>query len=215
MRNVLAKLVMNRSYSSGPVIFAPGASHYRLIGLEITRTAGTGFVYALASPVGGSITSKIIYDRIWVHGTAHDETARGVQLGGSSYVSVIDSFFTDFHCVSGMSCSDSQAINGGLGNHPMGPYKIVNNFLEASGENILFGGGAATYTPADIEIRRNHMFKPLTWMKGQAGYVGGVNGSPFIVKNLIELKNAQVSCWIATSWNTSGADLRRWDTPSC
>jgi hypothetical protein len=191
VRNVLAKLVMNRRYSSGPVIFASGASHYRLIGLEITRTAGGGLVYALASPVGGSITRKIIYDRLWVHGTAHDETARGVQLGGSSYVSVIDSFFTDFHCVSGMSCSDSQAINGGLGNHPMGPYKIVNNFLEASGENILFGGGAATYTPADIEIRRNHMFKPLTWMKGKAGYVGGVNGSPFIVKNLIELKNAQ------------------------
>jgi len=35
------------------------------------------------------------------------------------------------------------------------------------------------------------MFKPLTWMKGQAGYVGGTNGNPFIVKNLLELKNAQ------------------------
>src|SRR3954471_20934825 len=79
VRNVLAKLVMNRRYSSGPVIFAPGASHYRLIGLEITRTAGGGLVYALASPVGGSITRKIIYDRLWIHGTAHDETARGVQ----------------------------------------------------------------------------------------------------------------------------------------
>ena len=73
----------------------------------------------------------------------------------------------------------------------MGPYKIVDNFLEASGENILFGGGAATVTPADIEISQNHLFKPLTWMKGQAGYVGGTNGNPFIVKNLLELKNAQ------------------------
>jgi hypothetical protein len=35
------------------------------------------------------------------------------------------------------------------------------------------------------------MFKPLTWMKGHAGYVGGANGSPFVVKNLFELKNAQ------------------------
>jgi hypothetical protein len=35
------------------------------------------------------------------------------------------------------------------------------------------------------------MFKPLTWMKGQPGYVGGANGNPFIVKNLLELKNAQ------------------------
>jgi hypothetical protein len=73
----------------------------------------------------------------------------------------------------------------------MGPYKIVDNFLEASGENIMFGGSAATATPGDIEIRRNHLFKPLTWMKGQAGYGGGTNGNPFIVKNLLELKNAQ------------------------
>jgi len=35
------------------------------------------------------------------------------------------------------------------------------------------------------------MFKPLTWMKGQPGYVGGTNGNPFVVKNLFELKNAQ------------------------
>jgi hypothetical protein len=73
----------------------------------------------------------------------------------------------------------------------MGPFKIVNNFLEAAGETIIFGGGRATATPTDIEIRRNHMFKPMTWMKGQPGFVGGVDGSPFIVKNLFELKNAQ------------------------
>jgi hypothetical protein len=73
----------------------------------------------------------------------------------------------------------------------MGPYKIVNNFLEASGENLLFGGGEATKTPTDIEIRHNHLFKPLTWMPGAPGFVGGEDGHPFIVKNLFELKNAQ------------------------
>jgi len=55
----------------------------------------------------------------------------------------------------------------------------------------MFGGGAATATPSDIEITQNHMFKPLTWMAGQPGYVGGKNGNPFLVKNLLELKNAQ------------------------
>src|SRR6202008_1616213 len=35
------------------------------------------------------------------------------------------------------------------------------------------------------------MFKPITWKAGQAGFVGGANGNPFIVKNLFELKNAQ------------------------
>jgi hypothetical protein len=73
----------------------------------------------------------------------------------------------------------------------MGPFKIVNNFLEAAAESIELGGSAATATPADIEIRRNHMFKPMIWMKGQPGFVGGLDGNPFIVKNLFELKNAQ------------------------
>lgn len=191
-RNVLAKLVMNRTGSSGPVVFAPGASHYRLIGLELTRSASIGVIYALASPTPGAISSNIIYDRIWFHGTAQDETVRGVQLGAGSYISIIDSFFTDFHCIVRTgACTDAQAINGGISSHPMGPYKIVNNFLEAAGENIMFGGGPTTYIPGDIEIRRNHMFKPLTWKKGRPGYVGGRNGNPFIVKNIFELKNAE------------------------
>ena len=189
--NVLAKLVMNQ-VGSGPVVFSAGANHYRLIGLELTRAPRIGVVYALGSPVAGTADNNIIYDRIWFHGTAQDETTRGVQLGGGTYISVIDSFFTDFHCVSvSGACTDSQSINGGLGNHPMGPYKIVDNFLEAAAQSILFGGGAATQTPADIEVRNNHMFKPLTWKKGQPGFVGGTSGNPFIVKNLFELKNAQ------------------------
>ncbi len=176
----------------GPVIFASGANYYRLIGLEITRAAGTGFVSSLASIAAGGAANNIIFDRVWVHGTAQDDTNRGIWLEGGTYISAIDSYFTDFHCVSITgSCTDSQAIAGGLGSPPMGPYKITDDFLEASGENILFGGGAATGTPADIQISQNHMFKPLTWLKGQPGYVGGTNGNPFIVKNFVELKNAQ------------------------
>lgn len=192
-QNVTAKLMMNTTQGSGPILFASGANHYRLIGLEVTRQQGTPLVYNLASIQTTTGTmDHIVFDRVWMHGTAQDETNRGLSLGGSTYVSIVDSFFTDFHCVSITgSCGDAQAIFGGVLSNPMGPYQIVDNFLEASGENILFGGGTATLTPADIEIRRNHMFKPLTWMKGQPGYVGGIDGNPFIVKNLFELKNAQ------------------------
>jgi hypothetical protein len=172
------------------VLFAAGANHYRLVGLELARPAGTGLVTALAAVARNGTANNLILDRMWLHGTAQDETTRGVQFGGSRYFSVIDSFFTDFHCVSMTGgCTDSQSINGGIGDHPMGPYKISNNFLEAAGENILFGGGEATQVPSDIEISHNHMFKPLTWMQGQPGYVGGRDGRPFIVKNLFELKN--------------------------
>src|SRR6202046_3747754 len=46
--HVVAKLVMGAG-GSGPINFALGANHYRLIGLEVTRLTGTGIVYALAS----------------------------------------------------------------------------------------------------------------------------------------------------------------------
>ncbi|HXP45192.1 MAG TPA: hypothetical protein VN833_33415, partial [Candidatus Acidoferrales bacterium] len=190
--NVLAKVVMKSMNAAGPIEFAPGANHYRLLGLEITRLQSAPLVYSLAAVESKGTMNHIVFDRVWMHGTVHDDTNRGVELGGSAYIAIVDSFFTDFHCTAARkSCEDAQAIIGGLGNNPMGPYKIVDNFLEASGENVLFGGDEATMTPADIEIRQNHLFKPLTWRKGQPGYVGGANGAPFVVKNLLELKNAQ------------------------
>ena len=187
--NVLAKFESDEKRGTGPIAFSSGANHYRLIGLEVTRPESSGTVYNLIQFEGAA--DHLVFDRLWLHGTAQDETVRGILLDGSRYVAIVDSFFTDFHCtsVSG-TCSDSQAI-AGMGMGPMGPYKISNNFLEASGENIIFGGGTATGSPADIEVSRNHMFKPSIWMKGQPGYVGGKNGNPFITKNIFELKNAQ------------------------
>src|ERR1700720_1406026 len=177
--NVLARIEFNGNGGSGPVTFSSGANHYRLIGLEVTRTASPAAVNALIQFLGPA--HHLVFDRFWVHGTPQDETVRGIMLGQTRYVAVVDSFFSDFHCVARTgSCSDAQAIAGGLGDGPMGPYKIVNNFLEASGENILFGGGGATATPTDIQVSHNHMFKPLTWLKGQSGFIGGRSGSPFI-----------------------------------
>jgi Putative Ig domain len=188
--NVMAKVQMGTVSASGPLLFAPGANHYRLVGLEITRVPGAQIAYNLASFSAGS--HHIIFDRTWFHGTPQDETTRGVLLMNASNVAVIDSYFSDFHCIARTgSCTDAQAIGGGIGSNLGSTYKIVDNFLEASGENILFGGSSASYTPADIEIRRNHLFKPLIWQKGQPGFTGGPDGNPFMVKNLFELKNAQ------------------------
>jgi hypothetical protein len=190
-QKVMPKVVISTPFGSGPIVFAPGANHYRLIGLEITRPAGAFVIYNLAFVHNGGAANHIIFDRVWMHGTTHDDTSRAILLSGLSYVAVVDSFFTDFHCtaITG-ACSDAQVISGGIGT-PGGIYKIVHNFLEAAAESILFGGGSTTSTPADIEIRRNHFFKPLTWMVGQPGFVGGSNGNSFVIKNHFELKNAQ------------------------
>jgi hypothetical protein len=59
----------------------------------------------------------------------------------------------------------------------------VNNYLEGSAENIIFGGAdpsIANLVPSDIEIRRNHVTKPTSW-----------HGGRWLIKNLLELKNAQ------------------------
>jgi hypothetical protein len=73
---------------------------------------------------------------------------------------------------------DSQAI--AVWNGP-GPLKIVNNYLEAATENVMFGGADPSIpnmTPSDIEIRGNHIFKPRTM-------------TAYSVKNLFEVKHAQ------------------------
>jgi len=191
-RNVMSRIEFAGKGGSGPILFLPGASHYRLIGLEITRSNNDASIIALASVKEGGTAHHVIFDRVWVHGTAQSETRRGVALSWMTYVGVVDSYFTDFHCVSvSGSCTDAQTMSAGGGDQPEGPFKIVNNFLESAGENIIFGGRPAKTTPTDIEIRHNHLFKPMIWMPGQPGFVGGFDGHPFIVKNHFELKNAQ------------------------
>jgi hypothetical protein len=191
-RNVMAKIQFDGKGGTGPILLLEGANHYRFVGIEITRGNPGAKIGNLIAPKEGGTANHLIFDRVWIHGTAQDETKGGVHLSGVVWAAVIDSTFTDLHCIAGAgACTDAQAVNGGNGDHPGGPYKIVNNFLEASGENLFFGGAAGTSTPTDIEIRRNHLFKPLIWKADQPGFVGSAEGKPFIVKNHFELKNAQ------------------------
>jgi hypothetical protein len=191
-RNVMAKIELDVKAEAGPIAFMDGANHYRLIGLEITRAMPELHLRNLVHMKDPEDTAHhLVFDRLWVHGTARDETKGGVHLSGT-YVAIVDSYFSDFHCISKKgSCTDAQAINGGIGDAPEGPYKIENNFLEASGQSVMFGGGPGTTTPADIEIRRNHLFKPLIWKADEPGFVGAYTGDSFIIKNNFELKNAQ------------------------
>ncbi|MGH9513716.1 MAG: hypothetical protein ACRD2U_16425 [Terriglobales bacterium] len=192
-KNVLAKIEFDGDGGSGPILFLPHANHYRLIGLEITRGNPQFHVRNLIQPKNPEDTADhLVFDRLWLHGTAEDETKGGIHLSGTTFVAVVDSYFTDFHCIARKgSCTDAQAINGGGGDEPGGPYKIANNFLEASGQSIMFGGAPGTTTPADMEIRGNYLFKPMFWKPGQPDFSGSYTGDPYIVKNNFELKNAQ------------------------
>lgn len=187
-QNVLAKVQMAIP-GDGPFHFASGANYYRFVGLEITRPDGTSGPARLISAL--ATADHFVLDRSWLHGALQDETFIGITLDGMTNVAVVDSYFSDFHCISVTGlCTDAHAIGGGVSNTQDGPFKIQDNFLEASGQGILFGGGPATASPSDIEILGNHFWKPWQWMPGDPHFIGGANGKPFIVKNHLEFKNA-------------------------
>ncbi|MFZ3265300.1 MAG: hypothetical protein WA172_14945 [Terriglobales bacterium] len=161
--------------------------HYRFIGLE--------WVSDPAAHVGVLVTTEgadhIIFDRNWFHPSAGSEVGKGILLfRGTRFIAIINSYLSGFYCVARSgACTDASAIGGGNGQVPISTLKIYNNFLEASGENILFGGAGSEVNPTDIEIRRNHLFKPLTWKEGEPGYTPAGSGNPVIVKNNFELKS--------------------------
>jgi hypothetical protein len=168
--------------ANAPAIKAEsGASGYRLIGLDVAPDAALQQLANLVELGGGAdVTvdtepSDIIIDRCYLHGNDSGNFRRGVLMNGAR-LSVIDSYVANFHD----SNADSQAIGGSNG---PGPFKIVNNYLEAASENILFGGSdpaIPNLVPSDIEVRLNLSTKRLSW---QAAHVP--------VKNAFELKNAR------------------------
>ncbi|HKC71661.1 MAG TPA: hypothetical protein VKB60_08565, partial [Terriglobales bacterium] len=80
-RNVLAKLELDRKSEAGPVLFEDGANHYRFIGLEITRAVPGLHMRNLVQPEKPEDTADhLVFDRLWLHGTAQDETKGGIHL---------------------------------------------------------------------------------------------------------------------------------------
>jgi len=160
----------------------PRAHHYRLVGLEVTVDTGVGNnggVVRLGSSgkdqrTLDQVPHHLILDRVYVHGNAGHNTKRCVLLN-SAHSAVVDSYLSDCH-------SRWQEAQGILGWNGPGPFKIVNNYVEGSAQNVMFGGSDPTIPnliPSDIEIRRNHFTKPKSWK--------GV----WAIKNIFELKNAQ------------------------
>jgi len=142
---------------------APGAHHYRFIGLEFTvapDVAGYDLISLGNRPASAAdVPHNLIFDRVYVHGTPTANLRRGIALN-SAWTAVIDSHISDVHEVG----ADSQAIGGWDG---PGPFRIVNNYLEGAGENVMFGGADPSIpdlVPSDIEILFEH-----NWAHAQGG----------------------------------------------
>src|SRR5439155_1589234 len=126
----------------------------------------------------------ILIDRCYIHGTPAGSVRRGIVLNGAR-LAVVGSYLSDFHDRG----ADSQAITGWNG---PGPFQIVNNYLEAAGENVIFGGADPAidpHVPADIELRgwdylrpsqqtrriviRNNLFTDIGGPQGDGNYFSG------------------------------------------
>ena len=167
----------------------PGASQYRLVGLNVgaalenqSATVFNLLDFGSDSTTAEDLPSDLIIDRCYIHGNANANVRRGVALN-SVRSAVVNSVIDEIH----ERGADSQAIGGWTG---PGPYLIENNFLAAATENIMFGGsppGIANLVPEDIVIRANHLFKPLRWKTKDPSF----DGNDWSIKNSFELKNAR------------------------
>ena len=160
------------------------ASYYRLIALEMLPATPSASVFqVLQLGLGGApqislsdVPRYIDVDRCYIHGYPGVDFKSGIQLD-SANTTIENSYISDFHVNNG----ESDAITGF--NTP-GPISIVNNYLDAAGTNIIFGGaipGISGVIPSNIVIKHNDFYKQLAYR-----FSGGPN-----VKNMIELKFAQ------------------------
>jgi hypothetical protein len=162
----------------------PGAHHWRLQWLVFeANSGGAGDIITLGD--GGyeeqrdleSVPHHLILDGLLIRGDPAAGQKRGVALNSGATV-IRNSDIREIKAVG----QDSQAICGWNG---PGPYLIENNYLEAAGENVMFGGAdprIPELVPSDITIRGNYLSKRLAWRE---------EGSRWTVKNLFELKNAR------------------------
>jgi hypothetical protein len=194
---------------------APGAHHYRLIGIEMRTVDAAAFVYDLVNLGDGSsaqnsiekVPHHLVLDRCLITAFPTQTLKRGIALH-SAETSITGCYVAGFKSTD----QDAQAIAGWNG---PGPFHLINNYLEASGQNLIFGGATPSIpglVPSEIEVRRNHFYKPLSWRAGENGYAG----KKWQVKSLFELKSARgvivegnvfENCWGDTHWGYGAINL--------
>jgi hypothetical protein len=164
-----------------------GANYYRIVGLEFAPAPGVYAQDVIAVGLGNETSTAQLphdtdFDRVYVHGDPSAGSKRGIAMNGIN-TTVENSYMSAFTS----TWQDTQAIAGWNG---PGPYKIINNYLEAGTETVAFGGAVpAIYglIPSDILVQNNSFYKQLSWRPGSANYAG----TPVWVKNHLELKTAQ------------------------
>ncbi len=157
------------SGSEGSALSGTGTSNWRLDGIRFeSNVRGVGEIIALQD------VTNVTLDRLLIVAGA-DGQKRGIRGNGRN-ITLTRSHIANIW----RSGQDSQAFCAWDG---AGPYAIVDNYLEAASENVMFGGANSASpdrVPADILVEGNHFSKRLEWR----------NAFKY-VKNLFELKSAR------------------------
>jgi uncharacterized protein YjdB len=162
----------------------PGTHGWFVAGVRITSVASMTYQVACLGDRGAEqdtpaeVPQRLVLSRVLVDGGS-GQIQRCVSLN-SGATAIVDSWLMNCH-IKGF---EGHGIGGWNGT---GPFLIENNYIEAAGINLMFGGATpsiANLRASDITIRRNHVTKQLAW--GPAGTGAG----PWTEKNLLETKNA-------------------------
>jgi hypothetical protein len=173
----LAKIVSN--VKGEPAVFASiGAHHFRFVGIEFGPTI-EGLYNIIQLGTGDEKTVEelphhIEFDRVYIHGDKTVGQRRGIAANGRNIV-IKNSYISDIK----RKGEESQTIAVWSTD---GPVEIVNNYLEAAAENVLFGGAGSNLklVPTDCIVRDNWLNKPIEW-----------KDTDWVVKNLFEIKNGK------------------------
>lgn len=146
------------------------------------------------TPLYATLTSQlphdIIIDRCYIHGPTTADTSSGIMAHVINFT-LKDSYVSDWHSVGG----EAKAF---LSTNSPGPFLITNNYITASGINVLFGGADPTIAglvPGQLTFTNNYLTKPREWWDhcttgaetGCDGHVYG--GILWTVKNVFEFKS--------------------------
>jgi len=174
-----------------PIIDIPaGARQWRLVGLEVTVSNGSPHATLIRIGSGtemtvGQLATNIVLDRMYLHSFSTALSAGlkfGVQMNGAK-IALLDSYVDDMKAAPNQILSgDDGESKGVIAWNGSGPFKLVNNFIQAAAINVLFGGSdanAAAVRPADLDFRNNYVPKDAARWRGTS----------VVTKTTFELKN--------------------------
>ena len=141
------------------------ASYYKLQFLEIIEDRGWNDAVRLGTTDSAQNSTALIphhfvIDRCIVRGHPQKGAKNGISMQ-ANHVTVQDSYIFDIKMKRGTQSNGLSSANGA------GPFTIVNNYIEASGLNVIFGGAdpwVPNLVPSNITFRFNHVAKNVAWM---------------------------------------------------